>query len=521
MTTDTDQQRHRRKDNKMNPTLKAALQQDFFSFAYKAIVELEGTRLGDQPYLRYLATELDQFARNETRRLIINLPPGHLKTLLGSVCLSAWLLAHDPSRKIIIVTHAEHLSKTIARNIRAILQSRWFEEVFDTRVKKGHAEVTDFGTTGGGGVFVTSFGSRYTGHRADVIIVDDPHDIGDGVEQIEGTIESFYKEVLSRLNDRKAGRVMVVAHRVYERDLSAHLLRKKNWKHVALPLVATQDQSYKTLWGDWFRREGHLLRPDAFGPDDIEELRETCFSPDFEMLYQQNVDSQALPAIRPDHFQTFSGSPPLGPVVLSVDAGVANRRTSAFSVIQAWCLAGDRYYLIDQFREQTDFADLRDQLRRFRNKYRPAAILIERSANGHALISELSRSRHSALLIPVELDGRSKSARLRIHAKTIIAKRIFLPIHAPWRGTFVDELVAYPHGDFTDQIDAMTQVLDHAPELAGLKPTLPRGLGSMTNGRTMISLSRGRGGGLPEVVRRIGRPVGSSQRITPFPKVKR
>ena len=144
------------------------------------------------------------------------------------------MLAHDPSLKIIIVTHAEHLSKTIARNIRSILQSAWFKEVFDMRIQKGHAEVTDFGTTAGGGVFVTSFRGGFTGQRADVIIVDDPHDISDELEQIEATIECFNTVVLSRLNNRKTGRVLVVAHRVHERDLSAHLLQKKKWKHVRI-----------------------------------------------------------------------------------------------------------------------------------------------------------------------------------------------------------------------------------------------------------------------------------------------
>ena len=70
----------------MNPELKALLRRDYLSFARKAILELEGTRIGDEPYFKYLANELEQFADGETRRLIINLPPGHLKTLLGSVC---------------------------------------------------------------------------------------------------------------------------------------------------------------------------------------------------------------------------------------------------------------------------------------------------------------------------------------------------------------------------------------------------------------------------------------------------
>lgn len=223
----------------MNPELKAVLSRDFLSFARKAIGGLDGTTIGDDPYLHYLARKLSQFAEEETRRLIINLPPGHLKTMLGSVCMTAWLLAHQPRLKIIIVTHAETLSKTIARNIRTVIQSGWFKEVFATRIKRGHAEVTDFGTTAGGGVFVTSFSGRFTGRRADVIVVDDPHDIGDGIDEIEKTTHAFHSALLSRLNNRKSGRVLIIAHRVNERDLSASLLQQKVWKHVVLPMVAT------------------------------------------------------------------------------------------------------------------------------------------------------------------------------------------------------------------------------------------------------------------------------------------
>jgi hypothetical protein len=151
----------------MDLRIKTLLSRDFLSFARKAISELEGTKIGNEQYLKYLAHELDQFANEATRRLIVNLPPGHLKTSLGSVSLAAWMLAHDPTLKVILVTHAEHLSKAIARNILAILQAPWFKQVFETRIKKGHAEVTDFGTTSGGGVFVTSFHGRFTGRRAD------------------------------------------------------------------------------------------------------------------------------------------------------------------------------------------------------------------------------------------------------------------------------------------------------------------------------------------------------------------
>ena len=418
------------------------------------------------------------------------------------------MLAHDPSLKIILVTHAEHLSKTIARNIRTVLRSSWFKELFGTRIKWGHAEVTDFGTTAGGAVFVTSFSGRFTGRRADVIIVDDPHDITDALEQIESTIETFNTTLMSRLNQPKTGRMLVVAHRVHERDLSAYLLRTKKWKQVVLPLVATGDQTYETSSGTWRRRKGELLRPRDFGPDYIEELRANSFSPDFDMLYQQDFDFQALPAITAAHFPTFTEPmPAAGPVVLSVDPGVTNRQRSAYSVIQAWCLPGDRYYLLDEFRAQCDFTDLRDNLRRFRKIYRPAAILIERAANGHALISDLGRKYSN--LMPIDPDGRSKSARLRVHADTIVAKRIWIPARASWRDAFIAEFVEFPHGAFTDQVDATTQFLDHAGEFAGLEPNRPAGLAAWVNsggGTRTISSSNGRERGLAAAVDSNGRP---------------
>jgi hypothetical protein len=325
----------------MRNELKIMLRSDFLSFARKAILELGGTKLGDDQYLEYLATELMEFVDGKTRRLLVNLPPRHLKTLLFSVCLSAWKFAHQPSTKIMVVTYAEQLAESIARAIRGILQSDWFKEIFQTRVAKDHSAVMDFATTAGGALYAVSFGGSITGRGADLIIVDDPHDIKDvgSPQQLERTIELFDTVVLSRLNNRKTGKVIVIAHRVHEDDLSGHLLSQGKWNHVVLPMVAMTDATYNTGSGRWRRRKDESLRPDAFEPEDIEDLKANTHNPDFEMLYQQDADGRALPAITEDCFEAFAMPPKLNlPLVMSVDTGMSRGpRNSHSRLIQSDC----------------------------------------------------------------------------------------------------------------------------------------------------------------------------------------
>jgi predicted phage terminase large subunit-like protein len=445
----------------MNEELKAVLRRDFLAFARKSIVELSGTKIGRDPYLEYLAAELTAFVDGETNRLLVNLPPRHLKTLLFSVCLAAWKFAHEPSAKIMVVTYAEQLAESIARWIRGILQAEWFKEVFPTRIAKDHCAVMDFGTTAGGQLYSASFGGGITGRGADLIIVDDAHDIKDAgnLEQLERTIEIFNTILLSRLNNPKTGKVVVIAHRVHDQDLSGRLLRDTKWRHVALPMVAVSDAEYQTSCGPWLRREGELLRPDAYDQQMIDHLKANTHNPGFDMLYQQDIDGRALPPITEDCFLTFSFPPSdKTPCVMSVDPSMKAGPKSSYSAIQIWRAFNGNHFLIDQCREQCGFAELKQKVRGLIARYQPSAILIEQSANGHALAS-LATGRNRDLIREITPEG-SKRSRLIRNVDTILARRIVLPKAAPWGEDFVAECVAFPYGGFTDQVDAMTQYLD-------------------------------------------------------------
>jgi predicted phage terminase large subunit-like protein len=224
-------------------------------------------------------------------------------------------------------------------------------------------------------------------------------------------------------------------------------------------MVAMSDVGYDTRYGRWRRRKDELLRPDAFDSDYLEDLKANTHNPDFEMLYQQDADGCAVPPITEDCFRSFA-MPPSRELacVMSVDAGMTPGSRNSFSAIQIWCPVGSNQFLVDQWREQCDFAELHYQFFRYFRRYRPGAILIEGAANGHGLILVM-KHKHQRLIHKVTPRG-SKTSRLRRNIDTILARKIVLPESAAWRDEFIAEFVAFPHGDFTDQVDATTQYLD-------------------------------------------------------------
>ena len=107
----------------------------------------------------------------------MSLPPRHLKTFLASICLPAWLLAHRPSARILILSYGQELADKIAYSIREILRSAWFRRLFETRIAR--SQLTDFITTANGCVRSVSIEGSVTGFGADIIIVDDAVQIKD------------------------------------------------------------------------------------------------------------------------------------------------------------------------------------------------------------------------------------------------------------------------------------------------------------------------------------------------------
>ena len=384
--------------------------------------------------------------------------------------------------RILLLAGSEQLAEEIARKVHDLTRRRWFRKAFpDAQLSRSKDKKTDFATTAGGEFFATTIMGHFTGRGGGLIIIDDPLDIGDAsnIAKIEKINSTFDKKVVSRLDNQRRGRFLLIMHRLHDEDLSGHVL-KKGWAHTVLPLIARRQTHYDLGHEIWVRRKGELLRPDAYTPKRIRELMEDTGDPHFELLYQQTPLGTSFQRLKREHFATFTVRPDAA-VVLSVDPSLGGSGADAsFNVIQAWCRRGDDYFMLDQWRQRCAYSELRERTSQLAAKYRPGAILIEQAGNGPALICDLRERRRWTVveIVPRE----SKLARFKAVAGIFRAGRVSLFEYGAWRGEFVDELVGFPNAPTDDQADAAAQALSWLRDNPNVAKPPERGIAATANG---------------------------------------
>jgi hypothetical protein len=191
----------------LNPRTEFAL-----SWHHELIAAIPGTARKGRPS----GEEAVRQGRN--RRLIINVPPRHLKSHLASVAFPAWCLGHEPGLQIVCASYAQDLADKLSRDCRHILASDSYRQLFATRLSAQRQAVSEFETTAQGCRLATSVGGVLTGRGADIIIIDDPLKPEEALSQAQRQAANdwFDHTLYSRLNDTRTGAIVLIMHRLHE-----------------------------------------------------------------------------------------------------------------------------------------------------------------------------------------------------------------------------------------------------------------------------------------------------------------
>ena len=208
----------------------AILRQDLVAFVEKSFNELSPqTQYLHNWHVEIIAAVLEECRIRGSVRLIINVPPRSLKSHMASICFPAFVLGHNPAAQIICVSYAQNLADKLAGDCRSLMTSDWYKSLFPTtRLAPRRQAISDFMTTANGFRLSTSVGGILTGRGADYIVIDDPLRPDQALSETQRkSVNEWYDHTLiTRLNDRQNGSIIVIMQRLHEDDLVGHLLRQ-------------------------------------------------------------------------------------------------------------------------------------------------------------------------------------------------------------------------------------------------------------------------------------------------------
>ena len=247
----------------------------------------------------------------EIKRLIINLPPRHLKSHCVSVAFIAWLLGHHPAKHVICASYGQDLADDHAAACQRVMRSPFYRALFGN-VLGGRQAVNDFETIGGGRRLATSVGGVLTGRGADIIVLDDPQKTDEALFETSrrATHTWFDNTLLSRLNDKARGSIIIVMQRLHCDDLVGHVLEQGGWDVLSMPAIAEVEECHLIdgpLGRRFFRRmPGDVLHPVRESAESLANTRRAISEFSFASQYQQNpISLERLNAINAERDRRF------------------------------------------------------------------------------------------------------------------------------------------------------------------------------------------------------------------------
>ena len=394
----------------------------FHEFVRQAWPVLEpSTPFVDGIHVQAICTHLQAVSEGRIRDLIINVPPGHAKSLLTAVFWPVWVWTSHPETRWLFASYAASLSIRDSVKCRRLIESEWHQQRWGDRYRLSgdQNQKHRFENDRTGYRIATSVGGAATGERADIVVVDDPHSVDQAESDLErrAAVEWFNGTMCTRLNDFTTGHKIVIQQRLHEADLTGDLLGKGGFELLSLPAEFEPERRCTTSigWTDPRTEADELLWPEKINASQLDALKVSLGSYRYAGQYQQRPSpadggifkKQWFRFWRPAHIdlppvavRLADGS--LGSVqavavpgqfdtmIQSWDMAFKDNANSDFVVGQVWGAKGSDRFLLDQTRARLDMPATKEAVRLLSERWpRAGAKLVEDKANGPAVIQEL------------------------------------------------------------------------------------------------------------------------------------
>lgn len=419
--------------------------------------------------IKTMAWHLEEVEAGRERRLIVNVPPRHLKSISASVAFPAYVLGRNPGTTIILVCYSNELGEKMMRDLRDVMESLWYRRAFPgSKLKVRH--VDEIVTTENGGVNMTSVKGTLTGRGADIIILDDPIKPGSALSDAErrSTNDWLGNTLFSRLNHKKTGRIVVAMQRLHEEDVTGYLTETPDhdWSILKVPAIAEEETVFRVSnrsGYEWYGRTiGSVIDEEREDRTTLERLRRELGSLHFSAQYQQEPLPRDGNLIKREWLRQFDletvDRSKFQAIVASWDTASEAGPSNDYSVGTIWGIRDGGYYLLWLYRGRLSYPALRRRIQETCDEHNVDALLLERADSGRNLRHDIELPAGARMLSIVPKG--SKEDRVAAASGLIESGKVFIPASAPWLNTFLTELLGFPGTRFDDQVDSFSQFLN-------------------------------------------------------------
>lgn len=410
--------------------------------------------------------------RIPNNKLIINIPPRHMKSLLANVFFVAWAWTKKPSLKFLCTSYGEDLAVRDSIKCKKLIQSEWYQARFDIPLSSVPDTTAKWGNIFGGYRYSFGFGGAITGQGGDYILIDDPLKSTESDSDLirKKVNDDFDQAIFNRLNDAKTGKIVLIMQRLHEIDLVGHIQveKKMAWEHLILPAeyegeVFTSSIGFK----DPRTETAELLWAEKFGRKEIDDLKVVLSERGVSGQLQQRPAPAGGFIFKRQWFARVHREHSVVGVFHSWDTAQSIEPDAAYSCgIVAELTADWRLYIREVVRKRLLFPQLQEEIQTLAEKYQNvlSGVIIENKSSGIQAVQTLRQSSPqwlAEIIIPFNPKG-DKDARQYQAAKYCEMGCVLLPFPSEevvWLKDFEDEIFTTPSSAYRDQADAFAQLV--------------------------------------------------------------
>ena len=431
-------------------------------------------------------------------RLLINVPPGAMKSLLCNVLWPSWEWGprNMPYMRYVCASHAMPLAVRDSVKMRRLVASEWYQTRWGDRVTLtgDQNEKIKYETTATGFRQAVAF-EGMTGARGDRVIIDDPHSVSSASSEQKRatTIDTFEQAVPTRLNNPDRSAIVVIMQRLHEEDVSGVIIEKQlGYDHIMIPMEYDPDRAAPTMlgWEDPRTAKGELMFPDRFPKHVVERDKKIMGTYAASGQFQQLPTPEDGGIIKSKHWQLWEDPkfPPFDYIIASLDTAYTEKTENDPSAMTVWgvwtddpkthatrMLGKDGYHIVRTYdekevpprimlmyawQEHLEMPELIAKVADTCTRWKVSRLLIENKSVGMPVARELRRM-YSGKNFGVQLEDPGsidKMARLYSVQHLFEEGLVYCPDKA-WADEVISQCMRFPKAKHDDLVDTVSMAM--------------------------------------------------------------